>query len=409
MHPAFGTTANRGPVTVVGIPARDEARTVAAVATAADAGLHQAFPHGLNAVVLAENGSTDGTAERFAETPLRSRKVVVRSPGEGTGKGTNVFAVVDRALALGAERVVLLDADLRSAEPGWVGLLADAVAGAEPVLAVPSYRRDRYEANTTNHLVSPLLAAVYGVHVQQPIGGEFAFNRAFLDRARAWSRPDSAHLYGIDVWLTANALREGLRVVEVPLGRKLHNSPFPKILRLPQQVLDSLFHVVLRTDGVRPQTGGARARTAVDEVAVPQDPAVVARVVAAVGRYLSAHGDDVRLLFPSARAATAPWGLRLTADDWPNVLADALTALAAGRFEAARDHLVALYVNRVLTFWEEVDGLPGGEVDALLDRQAARTATAVRARGLVFGDVTPPDRFDVRHWAGFADEPVAVP
>ncbi|MFD7657657.1 family 2 glycosyl transferase [Actinosynnema sp. NPDC059797] len=392
-------------MTVVGIPARDEARTVGAVALAADAGLHLAFPGGANVVVLAENGSTDDTVRRFTEAPLRSRKVVASSGGEGTGKGTNVFAIADRALDLDADRLLLLDADVRSTEPAWISALADAVDSDEPTLAVPAYRRNRFEANTTNHLASPLLAAVFGVHVQQPIGGEFAFNRAFLERARTWPRPDSAYLYGIDVWLTANALREHMRVVEVPLGRKLHNSPFPKILRLPQQVLDSLFHVVLRTDAVRtsgPAAPGARA--AVDGAAAPQDPAVVSRVSESVARYLEAHRDDVRRLFPSAASAgVAPWGLRVTTEDWPHVLADAVAAVARGRFEAARDHLVALYVNRVLTFWEEIDGLRDTEVDALLDRQAAETVTAVRGRRIALGGRTGPTGFDVRHWAGFND------
>ena len=403
--------ANRNRVTVVGIPARDEECTVGAVARAADAGLHLARPGGTNVVVLAENGSTDGTVRRFTDTALRARKVVASTPGPGTGKGTNVFAVVDRALELDADGVLLLDADVRSTEPEWVGRLADAVDGDEPVLAVPSYRRNRFEANTTNHLASPLLAAVFGVHVQQPIGGEFAFNRAFLERATTWHRPDSAYLYGIDVWLTANALREHMRVVEVPLGRKLHNSPFPKILRLPQQVLDSLFHVVLTTDRLRPPGPDLpRARAAVDGAAVRQDPAVVARVSAAVARYLDAHAEDVRMLFPAAKeVGPAPWGLRVTAQDWPHVLADAVQAVADGRFEAARDHLVALYVNRVLTFWEEIDGLGGAEVDQLLDRQAADTVEAVQGRRIALGRASGPGRFDVGHWAGFADEPVPAP
>ncbi|KOX27523.1 family 2 glycosyl transferase [Saccharothrix sp. NRRL B-16348] len=416
--------AQRSRVTVVGIPARDEGRTVGAVALAADAGLRLACPDGVNVVVLAENGSTDDTVRRFTGTPLHARQVVASSGGDGTGKGTNVFAIMDRALDLDADRLLLLDADVRSAEPRWIPALADAVDDAEPTLAVPAYRRDRFEANTTNHLASPLLAAVFGVHVQQPIGGEFAFNRAFLDRARTWPRPDSAHLYGIDVWLTANALRERLRVVEVPLGRKLHNSPFPKILRLPQQVLDSLFHVVLRTGGVR-STGFAapKPRAAVDGAAVRQDPAVVSRVSESVGRYLAAHRGEVRALFPSAGSApSAPWGLRVTTEDWPEVLADAVAAVAGGRFEAARDHLVALYVNRVLTFWDEIDGLRDEEVDGLLDRQAAQTVRAVRRRRIEFGvpgvpggsgdrsdpaGRTGPDGFDVRHWAGFNDVPPA--
>ncbi|WP_199440043.1 glycosyltransferase family 2 protein [Umezawaea beigongshangensis] len=394
--------------TVVGIPARDEASTVAAVARAADAGLSRAFPGGANVVLLADNGSTDGTVERFLDTDLRARQVVVRSSGIGTGKGTNVFAIADRALELDAERVVLLDADVRSTEPEWIGRLADAVDGPEPAIAVPVYRRDRYEANTTNHLAGPLLAGVFGARVQQPIGGEFAVNRAFLERAATWHRPASSYLYGVDVWLTGNALREGMRVVEVPLGRKLHNSPFPKILRLPQQVLDSLFHVVLRTSGTAvPDVRAAAVREAVDGAAVPQDPAVVASVTSSVAAYLAAHRADVHRLFPTARLlAPAPWGLRIATDDWPHLLADAVQALGDGEFEAARDHLVALYVNRVLTFWDEIEGLDGSEIDALLDRQTARTAHAVRRRGVTFDPTCAPTGFSTAHWDGHDVDPV---
>jgi hypothetical protein len=93
----------------------------------------------------------------------------------------------------------------------------------------------------------------------------------------------------------------------------------------------------------------------------------------------------------------------VTAEQWPHILADALAAVARGRFEAARDHLVALYVNRVLTFWEEIDGLRDVEVDELLDRQAARTVEAVRDRRIALGGHSGPTGFDVRHWAGFND------
>ncbi|HEX6344465.1 glycosyltransferase [Umezawaea sp.] len=399
-------TNRTGAVTVVGIPARDEAATVAAVARAADAGLRAAFPDGRNVVVLADNGSTDGTAERFEATELAVEKVVVRSGGIGTGKGTNVFEILDQGALHGADRVLLLDADVRSTEPEWIDRLACAVDGPEPTIAVPAYRRNRFEANTTNHLASPLLAAVYGVHVQQPIGGEFAFNRAFVERARTWARPASSYLYGIDVWLTANALREGLRVVEVPLGRKLHNSPFPKILRLPQQVLDSLFHVLRHTDGVRPpERRDPVARAAVDSASVRPDPVVVAHVTHQVGRYLGDHWAGVRDLFPAARdLGAAPWGLRVGTDEWPLLLADAVVGVAAGDLESTRDHLVALYVNRVLTFWDEIEGLDGPGIDALLDRQAAATVEAVGARAVVFDRTAVPPVFHENHWVGYNEE-----
>lgn len=390
-------------VTVVGIPTRNEEGTVAHVARTADAGLRAAYPDGANAIVLADNGSTDDTVSQFRSAGLRAPRFVVQSDGNGTGKGTNVFALMQRARQLSADRLVLLDGDVRSAEPAWVGALAAAVDGTEPTMAVPVYRRNRYEANSTNHLACPLLAALYGSHVQQPIGGEFAFNRAFLERAGRWYRPASAELYGVDIWLTANALREGIRVVEVPLGRKLHNSPFPKILTLPQQVLDALLHVVARGGTRCTPAGSAAYRSAVDAAAVRPDPAVVARITGSVGAYLDRYRSQVWDLFPSARRLTeAPWGLRVGVDEWPEILADAVERVAAGDLVPARDHLIALFVNRVFTFWDEIDGLDSLAVDRLLDEQAAATAEAICARHIRFTDPPPADRFDAGAWADFA-------
>lgn len=395
-------------LTVVGIPTRNEAATIGYVAQMADEGLSDICPAADGFIVLADNGSTDGTVERFLATPLRARSAVVQSAAEASGKGTNVFALIKKSLELGAQRLVLLDGDVRSAQPDWVCRLARASDGAEPRMALPVYRRNRYEATSTNHLVRPLLAAAFGAYVQQPIGGDFAFNRAFLERVGAWHRPQSANLYGIDVWLTANALHRGLRLVEVPLGRKVHNSPFPKILYLPQQVLDALFHVVADVGELRPHQPAERQDTAVDEIAVPQDPELVARISRLVSSYLDAYGADVEQLFPAVRdLKPAPWGLRVTVDEWPLLLADGLQALAAGELERSRDHLIALCVNRVMTFWTEIQGMTSTEVDELVHRQARETARAAAERAIAFTAPPAPAAFSAGRWLGF-QAPIAV-
>ena len=374
------------------------------MALAADAGLERAYPDGGNAIVLAENGSTDGTVDRFLEANVRASKFAVQTEPVGSGKGTNVFAIFDKALELDADRVVLLDADVRSATPDWVGLLAQGVSCAEPAMAVPVYRRNRYEANSTNHLVRPLLSGVFGAQVQQPIGGEFAFNRAFIEAAAAWRRPDSAYLYGIDVWLSGNALRSGFRVAQVPLGRKLHNSPFPKILSLPQQVLDALFHVAATVDRPRRTDSGIESvRGAIDPAAVRQDPQVIAAVTASVRGYLERNFAEVEELFPTAMLLDhAPWGLRVTSELWPSLLAESLVGVAKGRFGAARDHLIALFVNRVMTFWEEIERLDEDGVNTLLDRVALDTATMVDQLDITFGpESLAPVAFGRGYWADF--------
>ena len=387
-------------VGIVGLPTLNEAGTIASVTATVDQGLAAAFPRGESVIVVADNGSRDGTTAKFLECDTRARQLLVESPPVGTGKGTNVFRIFDMALELSAERLVMLDADTRTMEPGWVERLAAAVDRAEPCMAVPVYRRNRFEGNTTNHLAAPLLAAVMGAYVEQPIAGDFAFNRAFVERARGWLRPPSAALYGIDIHLTANALREGFHVVEVPLGRKLHNPGFPKILFMSQQVLDSLFHAFAllgqpRSFVPRPLA----ARGSVDEAAERPDPRLVRATMAKVAAYVSEQWPDLCRVFPSVRCLeSGQWGPRISVVTWPEVLADAMDGLAAGEHELVRDHLVALYLLRVMTYWDEIDGLAGEAIDELLDRQVAATVEEVQARSIRF-EAPAPEGFEPGYWA----------
>lgn len=401
------TTHFRRGGTVVGIPALNESATVADVARAADAGLRLAFPESANVIVLAENGSTDGTVEAFLGAPVGTDQHVIQTFEPNTGKGTNVLALIDYALSREADRLLLLDADLRSAKPQWIGDLALAVDSGEPAMAIPVYRRDRYEAGTTNHLVAPLLAGLFDVRVQQPIGGDFAFNLPFLRRVSEWPRPSSAYLYGIDIWLTSHAIRERALLSEVNLGVKLHTTPFENVLHLPQQVVDSLFHVaVLRASAAsrpqRPPKTTARA-SIIQSSGSPQNATAVANVLAKSTEYLARHEASVNSLFPAARSVIRngkpKQGCWIDSVAWPDILADAVDAVALGAFTAARDHLIALYVNRLVTFWEEIWGKGSADIDAMLIRQTEAAAHAIQARKSLRGALTPVG-FDRGLWEG---------
>lgn len=389
---------------VAGFPTRNEVSTVRHVVDVVEEGLCRAGWAGCAVLVNADNGSSDGTPAAFGASPGRIRKLTIATGADGTGKGTNVLAIFRAALDMGAERVAVFDADVRSIEPGWAGAMLDAVEGNAPAMAVPVYRRNRYEGNTTNHIASPLLAAVLGVQIQQPIAGDFAFNRGFVERALTWPLPESAQLYGIDIHLTGSAAREGFRIAQVPLGRKIHNPGFPKILFMSQQVIDSAFHVIARAGHPRPAPAAPHGpRATVDTAVVRPEAALVERTLAQVRAYLAQQRAAIGCLFPSLDGAVwARDGLAVVdAPAWGEVLADALAAVAAGRAVEARDHLVALYLCRVMTYWDEIERLDDpAAIDAALDVQTAAAIRAVaRRRGLEL-TVAPPMALSPGAWAG---------
>lgn len=391
---------------VVGIPAHNEEHTVAAVAIAADQGIRDAFPGEDAVIMLAENASTDATVERFRAAPVQT-PTVVASTNANTGKGTNLLTIVAHALEIGADTVVLLDADVRSVEPWWVGALGQGVRKSEtPAIAVPIYKRNRFESNTTNHLATPMLAAVFGRLIRQPIGGEFALNRQFMQCMEQWKRPDSALLYGVDVWLTGNGLREDALITEVALGRKVHTPPFKKVLRMPQQVTDALLHVVTTVDTPKPLANIADG-IGVDDAPGERPPVdLIKQITSQVSAYVEQHGDEIGQLFPSVRSVpAAPWGSRLDTEVWPLILADALTALPDGwPLPLVRDHLMALNVQRIYSWWDEIEELTSAQAQALVDRQVRATAAEVQRRGLFWSGVYAPRTFNRGLWTHQGDQ-----
>lgn len=401
LHAAAPRPASVHRSIVIGVPSRNEAATVGAVVTAAIEGLGALGALGDALLINADNGSHDGTPAVFASATRGVAHECLAVPAEASGKGSNVLAILRMAESVGAESVLLLDADVRTVEPGWVAAMLGAVAGDGPVLAAPIYRRNRMEGNTTNHVVSPLMSAVFGVRVEQPIAGDFAFNAAFVRACLERPIPGSAELYGIDVHLTGMAAREGWPIVQVPLGRKIHNPGFPKILYGSQQVIDSLLHAVALLESPRrPAEAHPAARRTVDaQIAVP-DRGLVAAATAKALNYLRANVGALTELLPSVKGVPgAEWGLWIDEVAWAQILADTLVSLGAETLPLVRDHLVALYLSRVMTYWAQIEGLSPESIDALLDRQSAAVVDSVHGRAITLPGAAMPPTFEPGYWA----------
>lgn len=85
----------------------------------------------------------------------------------------------------------------------------------------PYYLRHKYDGTITNSLAYPLTRALYGQRIRQPIGGEFGFSGAlaahYLDQ-HVWE--SEVARFGIDIWMTTEAIACGARVCQSFLGAK---------------------------------------------------------------------------------------------------------------------------------------------------------------------------------------------
>ncbi len=225
----------------VGIPSYNEADNIDFVVRQVAAGLERYFPH-LNTVIInADNCSQDGTKEAFiAANSGRIPKVYLSTPAGVKGKGNNFKNLFNYLSPYHPKAVVVVDADLRSIRPEWVRYLGRTVFKGFDFVT-PLYCRNEYDGTITNHLCYPLLYSVLGRDIRQPIGGDFAFSGRLLEH---WMRQDwgeNVLQYGVDIFMTSEAVLSGFSVAQVTLGSKIHKPSAPKLGKMFTQVVDTLF------------------------------------------------------------------------------------------------------------------------------------------------------------------------
>ncbi len=229
---------------MVGIPSFKNAATIGYVARAAQAGLVQYFPDLRPILVNADAGSPDGTQRVVVETepPDYVEQILLVRPtnrlarvsltypdvdGIG-GKGAALRTIFEMAAALEVDALVVVDSDLRSILPEWVELLAGPILKGGYDFVAPLYARYKYDGTITNTVTYPLTRALYGHRIRQPIGGDFGVSGDLIRHYLAqddWT-PDISR-FGIDIWMTTQALIGGFAVCQARLGAKIHDPKDP--------------------------------------------------------------------------------------------------------------------------------------------------------------------------------------
>ncbi|MDP2711844.1 MAG: polyprenol monophosphomannose synthase [Solirubrobacteraceae bacterium] len=200
------------------MPTYDEAENIAAIVAAARAVLERAAP-GDHRILVVDDGSPDGTG-RLADAIAAEHddvEVLHRTVREGLGPAYLAgFAV---ALGGGAQLVMEMDADF-SHDPADLARLLAAAGEADLVLG------SRYVAGGgvtdwghVRRLVSRggswYARTVLGLDVRDLTGGMKCFRREVLEAIDLPSVRSRG--YAFQVELTHRAVRQGFRVVELPI------------------------------------------------------------------------------------------------------------------------------------------------------------------------------------------------
>lgn len=233
---------------IVSIPSYNEASTIAFPTIKASEGLVQYFGDKKSVIINCDNNSTDGTKDVFLSTPTEAPKIYLSTPPGVKGKGNNFRNLFKKVVELGAESVVVVDADLKSITPQWIKHLGQPLE-SEFGFVAPLYVRHKYDGTITNSIAYPLTRALYGRRVRQPIGGDFGFSGRMAEiykLSETWS--ESISQFGIDVWMTTLAMNNGIPICQAFMGRpKIHKPKDPSADLGPmfRQVVGTIFDMMI--------------------------------------------------------------------------------------------------------------------------------------------------------------------
>lgn len=248
---------------LVGTPTLDNADTVAGVVRAVVAAFAGPLARQRCLLLDADGGSRDGTPDivRGARQEGSGLFVAahalrtihrVSAPYHGVpGRASGLRLLFGAADLVGARAVVIVDPDARELTGDTVATLARAVLDEGCDFVKPLGERSPWERPLVSQLVAPLVSAVFGKRIRDPVATQFACSGSFAARSLAadfWD--DTRSREGIDVWLTARAVAGGARVAQVwaPGASEPAHARRPRAREAFQQVVGAAFECVVDAD-----------------------------------------------------------------------------------------------------------------------------------------------------------------
>lgn len=165
-------------------------------------------------VVVVPAAEAEGTRARGA-TPAPPPATEGGIPGPESPLG----ALLREADRRAAAAVALVASEPHDEAADWLGNLLGPIVGGEFDFVSPAYRRHKTDGTLNTGIVYPLMRALYGRRLRQPLGGEAALSLALVRRLLAdpdWRREPAQ--VGSDAWLVAKVLAGGVRACQAWLG-----------------------------------------------------------------------------------------------------------------------------------------------------------------------------------------------
>jgi glucosylglycerate synthase len=213
---------------LVGLPTLNNAATVVDVAKAIHVCFTRDLPRLRTVIINSDAGSIDGTPELIRDASFLEGDMVqtshslrtmhrVVTPYHGVpGKNTALQTLFAAAALTQANTLAVIDPAGPAITAERVTELITPVWRSEIEFLAPRYRRHPRDGALITQLVRPLVRAVYGVEIDEPLGAEFACSGRFASHCleqEIWQQ--DAATFAIDLWIRTEAIATGLSIGQI--------------------------------------------------------------------------------------------------------------------------------------------------------------------------------------------------
>lgn len=208
------------------LPSYNEAKNIKKITCKVDKALNSLGNNYLCYIVNCDNNSPDNTNLIFNSTRTKCNKISIVT--NEIGKGINIINFLNYCKEEEIDYAFMFDTDLKSFKKMWIKKMLKSLK-ANHNFILPLYKRSRYEGNTTNHFVVPILYALFGKIIRQPIGGDYGFDRKYIELFNREEISNEIKKYGIDIYMVILAISNKLNLEQVKLGKKIHSPSYKKM------------------------------------------------------------------------------------------------------------------------------------------------------------------------------------
>lgn len=219
------------------LPSYNESHIISTTLLKVDKGLKKYINNYDVIIINIDNNSSDNTSSIFMNTKtICPKKSIITNQ---IGKGTNIIEFFKYCKNNNIDYAVTIDSDVRSMKSIWIDKFLSPLIENNVDYVTPIYKRSRFEGSTTNHFAYPVIYAISGIPIRQPIAGDFSFSKKFINIISKQPITDSITRYGIDIFMTLTACYSDLKIYQIQLEKKIHNPSYNKMEKMFQEVLDS--------------------------------------------------------------------------------------------------------------------------------------------------------------------------